>query len=125
MAYEEIENTNEYIETHYYKSPHFTNTIHVLFNKFWLDYADYLLNRSETSQFLSSNFTKNYMNDRASFFALILLDLPFKTSKHQIKTNEGRGVDIKFANNAIVFTKEVRETAVEIKNDIMVTHRYV
>lgn len=49
MAYEEIENTNEYMETHYYKSQTFTSSPSVGYNHFWLDYAEYLLNRKENS----------------------------------------------------------------------------
>jgi len=60
----------------------------------------------------------------SSLMTLALLDLPFKAESHQYKTNEGRGLEIKANSNIILFKKEVRETKVEITNDILVIHRY-
>ena len=57
--------------------------------------------------------------------ALILMDLPIKASEHQTKSTEGRSLEIKVSGNAIVYKKEVREAPLEVKNDILVTHRYV
>jgi len=61
----------------------------------------------------------------SAILTLAILDLPFTAETHNFKTNEGRGVEIKASNNLILFKKEVREALVDIKNDIMVTHRYI
>jgi hypothetical protein len=54
-----------------------------------------------------------------------LLDLPLTALSHDFKTNEGRGAKIVASGNLILFKKEVKEAAMDIKNDIMVTHRYI
>lgn len=112
MVYQDLEQTNEYMETHYYKSQTYTDS-HTMFNfnEFWYDFSRHMLTKGPDTQFLSASFVKNFINDKASFFTLVFLDLPMKSKKHQFKTNEGRGLDIKAANNAILFKKEVREIA--------------
>ena len=55
-----------------------------------------------------------------------LLDLQMESKKsHQYKPNNSRGVEIVASSNIIIFKKEVKEAPLELKNDIMVTHRYV
>lgn len=54
-----------------------------------------------------------------------LLDLPFESLSHNYKNNEGRGLDITPASSLILFKKEVKETTVEINNDLIVSHRYI
>jgi hypothetical protein len=55
-----------------------------------------------------------------------VLDLPLSDApSHATKANDGRGIEIKAAGNAIIFRKEVRESPFEVTNDIIVTHRYV
>ena len=56
--------------------------------------------------------------------ALAVLDLPLESIQHDFKS-KGRGIDITPSQSFIVFKKEVKETELELKNEIMATHRYV
>lgn len=93
----------------------------VALNKFYIDFATHLLSESP-SQFISSNFITS---EKSAFAVLALIDLPLKATSHEFKTDEGRGVTIVASGNFILFKKEVKEASLEIKNDIMVTHRYI
>ena len=47
MAFEEIQTTGEYMETHYYKQRTYAETRgKVAYSSFWFDYAQFLLQRS-------------------------------------------------------------------------------
>ncbi|TNV74380.1 hypothetical protein FGO68_gene14226 [Halteria grandinella] len=130
MAFEEIQTTGEYMETHYFKQRNFaTSAALISVNAFWHDYAQYLLNRGEegaAKHFLSANFTKNADNQVSAILTFALLDLPLTDApSHQTKGNDGRGLELKAAGNIIIFRKEVREAPFEVTNDIIVTHRYI
>lgn len=115
------------METHYYKqTSYYTSQNLVQINAFWSDYAQFLSSKTEDDrQFLSANFYKNYQNETSSILTFALLDLPLEAESHGYKTNESRGVEIKACSNIIIFKKEVREAPLDLKNDILVTHRYV
>ena len=84
-----------------------------------------MLNENKTSdEFLSANFWRNADNEHSSFLTVALMGLPLKAPSHDYKS-KGRGIDITAASSLLIFKKEVRETELEIKNDIMATHRYV
>jgi hypothetical protein len=134
MAFEEIQSTGEYTETHYFKQVNYANSKFLVnVNSFWNDYAQFLLNRSEMggkTSFLSANFTRNADNQISAFLTLALLDLPFSEAKpHQFTAGSGedggRSMEIKTSGNVIMFKKVVQEAPLEINNDILVTHRYI
>jgi hypothetical protein len=65
VAFEEIQTTGEYMETHYFKQTSYAQSQGLnQVNAFWYDYACYLLDRAEDrgKQFLSPNFTRNSDN---------------------------------------------------------------
>lgn len=55
-----------------------------------------------------------------------ILDLPFAIENdHEYVPDESRGVTIKAASNALVFKKYLQDSKVDLKQDIMVIHRYI
>lgn len=58
-------------------------------------------------------------------FVFALLDLPFQDPKHHKYKSDGkRGIKITAGSNMILFKKEIKEGKVELKNDLIITHRY-
>ena len=65
-------------------------------------------------------------------FALSIIDLPFESSEsyknskqpHKFKSDKKRGINITAGGNLILFKKEIKEGKCEIKNDLMMIHRY-
>jgi hypothetical protein len=55
---------------------------------------------------------------------LAIFDLPHEATSHNYKSNDVRGVEITASGNVILFKKEVKDARLEIKNDIMIIHRY-
>eukprot|EP00347_Sterkiella_histriomuscorum_P016748 403352004 len=127
QAFEEIQKTSEYMETHYYQQNFNNQNEHLLqFTGFWFDYAEHLINKkSLTSPFLSLNFIQNGSNGLAALMTFAFLDLPINAEAHQFKTNEGRGLQITANGQLILLKKEVREAPLELTNDILITHRYI
>ena len=130
VAFEEIQATGEYMETHYYHQKSYGESKNLLaVNGFWHDYALYLLNR-EGKQFLTANFTRNADNQVSAILTFALLDLPMtEAESHGFKAGSeqegGRSMEITAAGNIILFKKEVKEAPLELSNDILVTHRYI
>lgn len=93
-------------------------------NRFWLDYADHLVNNT-TASFISHNFT-DCCTDIEKFFVKVLMDLPQVTNAavHKSQADSSRGLTITAGSNLIIYKKEIKEVEVEIKQDFMVTHRY-
>lgn len=57
--------------------------------------------------------------------AISLIDLPFKLDQsHNFVPDEQSGVTINAASNIILFKKIIKEAPLDIKQDIMVIHRY-
>mmetsp|Transcript_20692 Transcript_20692/g.19717 ORF Transcript_20692/g.19717 Transcript_20692/m.19717 type:complete len:138 (-) Transcript_20692:1935-2348(-) len=121
--YEEIERTNEYMETHYDKIKT-VSTFNALMpiNSFWVDFASHLLTPSPT--FLSGNFFLCYEDIRASFMVLALMDLPFEAVQHDY-ASLNRGITLTPASDFILFQKEVKEADLNLQSEIIVNHRYV
>lgn len=130
VAFEEIQATGEYMETHYYNQKSYGDSKNLItVNSFWHDYALYLLNR-EGKQFLTANFTRNADNQVSAILTFALLDLPMtEAESHGFKAGSeqegGRSMEITAAGNIILFKKEVKEAPLELSNDILVTHRYI
>lgn len=131
VAFEEIQATGEYMETHYYKQTSYSQSESIVnVNSFWHDYALHLLNKDEKKQFLTANFTRNADNQVSALLTFALLDLPLtEAESHGYKAGSeqegGRSMEITAAGNIILFKKEVKEAPLELSNDILVTHRYI
>ncbi|CDW90653.1 UNKNOWN [Stylonychia lemnae] len=127
LAFQEVQQTSEYMETHYYNQKSLAESKqYMTMNLFWADYANYLANRvDESKPFLTANFIRCIKDCRSALISLAILGLAFEDATHTYKTNEGRGLEITANSHIILFKKEVREAPLELSNDILVTHRYV
>lgn len=100
-------------------------------NRFSAEYSEYLIeNEGKTAQdrppFLTDSFTDISMIYVPFAFALIELPLQSRQSKqqHKFRSDQRRGIQITAGANAILFKKEIKEGQCQIKNDLMITHRY-
>jgi hypothetical protein len=114
----------EYTDTQYYKSKLETNIIHPC--QFWADLATYFANPvEERGPFLTSKFVNYAITEQYIFLVTCFLDLGFSQGQeHGYVANESRGVTVKAASNLLLYKKEIVETEVDLKNDLMVIHRY-
>jgi hypothetical protein len=129
-ALEELGETKEYAETHYYGSKSGKDWRNqVAESEFWADYAEYLVQTILPNQprkpFLTHNFTGTYRNLTEVIGALSLLDMPFRSPEHGYRTMEGRSAELKAASNMVIFKKEVKECKGDIRSNILVAQRYV
>lgn len=54
-----------------------------------------------------------------------MIDIPHeKLQSHKFKSDGKRGIFISLNSNAIIFKKEIKEGECQLKNDLMVIHRY-
>jgi hypothetical protein len=89
---------------------------------FWLD----LMTRDEGQVgFLSANFIcGDNSNTTELLLILAVLDLPFQRGETVLKSQDNR-LDIAFASNAIVFSKELQEKGTErLGLDVMVSQKF-
>mmetsp|Transcript_16284 Transcript_16284/g.25157 ORF Transcript_16284/g.25157 Transcript_16284/m.25157 type:complete len:187 (-) Transcript_16284:1694-2254(-) len=92
-------------------------------NALFADYIEHLMNGRNASKFLSSAFMDISLRFLPMAFAL--LDLPFNsTSTHKYESDGKRGVNITAASNGVLLRKEIKEGKCEVKNDVMIIHRY-
>jgi hypothetical protein len=78
-GFEQLDETSEYCETHYFKSSNGNSQIND--NLFWRDYARHQVEKAAgkaDKKFLSANFTK-CLDSKESFLAFCVLDMPFKS----------------------------------------------
>lgn len=127
MDFKELEQTGEYCETHYYRRKehaHDASNKPIEMTSFWADAAAHVLKSGSFADFLSANFIWCPKDETTIVAALSLLDLPWTTESHGYKPTEGQGLEIKAANNMIVFQKAVKEAQKDLQNDVLVNHRY-
>eukprot|EP00830_Metopus_es_P002375 TRINITY_DN1213_c0_g1_i6.p1 TRINITY_DN1213_c0_g1~~TRINITY_DN1213_c0_g1_i6.p1 ORF type:complete len:2229 (-),score=458.73 TRINITY_DN1213_c0_g1_i6:107-6793(-) len=128
---EELGETKEYAETHYYGltlAKNWRNQVSE--SEYWADYAEYvtrteLKDGKPSKQFITFNFTGAYHNLTEVIGAITLLDLPYRSADHGFKTLEGRSAELKAASNLVVFKKEIKESKGETRNNILVAQRYI
>jgi hypothetical protein len=106
----EKEKTSEYMETHYRgetDTRSFKSLVSI--NQFWCDYATHLLTPVEKrGPFLTNNFVYCSFENRQTWLAFMLMDLPFKLEKsHDFDLDESGGVTVKAASNVIMFKKSI------------------
>ncbi|KAG2231590.1 hypothetical protein INT48_003690 [Thamnidium elegans] len=82
IAYEFTEPTSEWVEASYYNKHD-----HIAVKKFWIDFLQYHLAKSDSQQntFLSENFMYCLDNSTEVFFVLSMLDLPFVSESNWTK----------------------------------------
>lgn len=126
---EELGETKEYAETHYYRNTSVREWKNaVTESEFWADYAEFhaaVQSPSTGKPFLTRHFTSNYSKLTDVVGALALLDLPYRADEHGYRTIEGRNLELKAANNLVIFQKEIKESEGDIRNSILVAQQYV
>jgi hypothetical protein len=130
VGFKELDKTSEYMETHYYKLASAGN--HVDFynmNRFIMDYLLYILDEKFDQPFLTDSFID--IPKRFAIFAVSTIDFRFESQEvegesyvHKFKSDKKRGIFVSASENAIVFVKEIKESDCDLKNDILITHRY-
>ncbi|CDW89172.1 UNKNOWN [Stylonychia lemnae] len=90
LAFQEVQQTSEYMETHYYNQKSLTESKqYMTMNLFWADYANYLATRvDESKPFLTANFIRCIKDSRSALISLAILGLAFEDVSHTYKTNE-------------------------------------
>ena len=79
----------------------------------------------ERGPFLTSAFVDCADSPIEAFFVGCFLDLPYKVKgEHIYSPDEQRGVTIKAGSNLILYKKEIQETDIALRNDLLVIHRY-
>jgi hypothetical protein len=98
----------------------------VSLNQFWADLATYYANPvEERGPFLTQSFINELTTERYVFLVSCFLDLDYSQEhEHDYQTNDSRGVTVSADSNLLLYKKEIVETEVDIKNDLMVIHRY-
>ena len=89
----------------------------------------HLIEKGWDKPFLTHSFTD--ISYRYLVFAYALVDIALcpqdlqdKKLSHKFTSDSKRGITITAGSNAILFKKEIKEGECQIKNDLMVTHRY-
>ncbi|MBF0502442.1 MAG: hypothetical protein HQM09_20055 [Candidatus Riflebacteria bacterium] len=105
--FRKLEKTEEFVENNYYHLP-IERQIGdlVTVNGFWKDFAAW----DGKGPFLSTHIAEASRSFTEMMFALAVLDLPFKASKHETSFATAR-FEMKPANPLVVFHKEIQETA--------------
>mmetsp|Transcript_7273 Transcript_7273/g.6793 ORF Transcript_7273/g.6793 Transcript_7273/m.6793 type:complete len:125 (-) Transcript_7273:155-529(-) len=93
-------------------------------NEFWVDFANYIVEKNKITGFLSSNFIYATSNITEVIAMISILDLPFEEELHTITSFGDKGVRIKAANNLMMFKKEIKEAEADIGTDLMSIHRF-
>ena len=95
-------------------------------NHFWADLALHFAQPPEKrGPFLTQSYTECVKSGRESFLVQCFLDLSFKTShEHKFVQDDANGVTIKAACNLILYKKQIVESQIDLKEDLMVIHRY-
>ena len=105
--YQKLDKTQEWAENNYYHVPREQqNADRVKVNGFWRDYANHVAT-DEKAPFLSPKLGEASGNFTEIFFALSVLDLPFKAAKHDMKTEDQR-LRLQLASPAVIYRKEIR-----------------
>ena len=122
--FQELEETKEYCETQYYETAELgASKALVGVTPFWADVAQHFACRPD-QPFLSFNFIYGLQSHTEMVATLALLDLPFKSANHGFQSKEGRKLEVKAADNLVLFKREIKEAPADIQNDLLVIHRF-
>ena len=113
----------EFKERHYYLKKHKCN----IDNPFWLDFAEYILDKKSNEGFLSKYVLYNNDMSFKEFLMIIsVIDIPVENKKHNYKKiPNSRLVSIIPENNLILFTKELTETKLELNTKLIISQNFI
>ena len=118
--YVDLKQTKEWAENNYHHLPIAQQTAKLIeINAFWKDYAAQV-----KGPFLSRHITDPVHNFTEMMLALAVLDLPFRSQKHDSELKE-QDLVITPASDVIIFHQEYREQAIEAEAaPILLSQRY-
>ncbi len=121
VFFRKADTTQEWVENNYYNLPIEQQTAALItINAFWKDYAD----KQDGGLFLSRHVAAASGNFAEMMLALAVLDLPFYGGEHETTYDDAR-MSLGAAGNAIVFHREVRETAaVESSRPVLLSQNF-
>ncbi|GAM26003.1 hypothetical protein SAMD00019534_091780 [Acytostelium subglobosum LB1] len=125
VIYEEIEKTEEWAETHYYKNQ-FPHSDLVPCNEFWRDYVLHVvagLNNNNVAPFLSKYIALTSSSFTSAMATLAVLDLPFETKDKEPRNIDGR-VTYKPTSNIIVFHEELISANLERDTNVLISQHF-
>ena len=93
-------------------------------NPFWEELALFVLENNDLKNFLSTHFIFCNSNHTEMIGCLTFFGLPFKESAHSFEQFKQKGLRIKAADNALIFSREMKECKVELKNNLLVAQRF-
>ncbi|MDF1812713.1 MAG: hypothetical protein P1V20_10880 [Verrucomicrobiales bacterium] len=119
--YRKLDSTQEWAENNYYHLPvEKQDGDLITVNEFWKDYAGW----DGEGGFYSAHFPAATRNFAEAMLALAVLDLPFKSQKHKIET-ENESLTLTANSPVIVFHEEIEERApAEEKTDILISQNF-
>ncbi|MFZ5950765.1 MAG: hypothetical protein ACOYXC_08665 [Candidatus Rifleibacteriota bacterium] len=104
QLFKQLDTTEEWVENNYYKLPiEMQDASLITVNEFWKDFAVH----SGDKPFISGNVARASRNFPEMMLALAVLDLPFKSEKHQTTYDVAR-MSLQAAGNAIAFHQEIK-----------------
>lgn len=129
QLYQEPPKTKEYEERNYYLHTNDPLLVAPLvpINRYWADYANYLLNKTKSTSSSSSSsspafLSRNFLFATSSFsemvFAMSVLDLPFvdDMKSHENVGSRDKSLQFKAGTPCILFHREMKDT--QLKNNI-------
>ena len=113
----------EYKERHYYIKEHKDSYVE---NPLWLDLAEYILKNKKYEDFLSKYVLYNKIDFNEFLMILSIIGLPITIVKHKYQAvSNSRLIEITPASNLILFTKELKETPVNINNKLLISQNVI
>jgi len=117
--YEKPGVAKEYKERHYYLKEHKYSDIK---NPLWLDFAEHILSTNSYENFLSKYILYNKIDFNEYLFILSVIGIPVESTKHEYKrVPNSRLITITPGSNLILFTKELKETQLNINDKLLIS----
>jgi len=84
-----------------------------------------LAKKGSLKDFISVNFITAVSSLNEIILVLASLDFPFVEESHGLRSEQGRKVEVKAANNLLMFTKEISQTVKSVNTNLLILHRYL
>jgi hypothetical protein len=122
--FQELEDANEYCETHYYGNTEMRVPELVKPNEFWSDFAKHVVETKDVHNFISPNFIYACNSTTEIIAMMAILDLSFNEPNHTINIEGDKGIKITSSSNLIIFKKEIKEIESLIGSNLLSIHRF-
>jgi len=112
-----IDQSREYQETRYYRVEFSKQDRHLVTpNRFWLDYAKFVLQNEQKGSFVSKSFYKPVENLTQMLLALTVLDMPFRSTvtDHDIEeVGNSSSVNMIVHQPSLVLSRQIKKSVVQ------------